>query len=69
MQPSPSLMDRQTPVNPHEGSLNLELSRLPTNILTSIRQELGLHDKELQSLTFDEKVISFPFEALVPLLT
>ncbi|KAH0836851.1 hypothetical protein J3R83DRAFT_8639 [Lanmaoa asiatica] len=55
MQPSPSLMDRQTPVNPQESSLNAELSRLPTNMLTSIRQELGVLDKELQSLTFDEK--------------
>ena len=69
MQRSPSLMDRQTPVNPHEGNLNAELSRVPTNMLTSIRQELGVHDKELQSLTFEEKVISFSFEALVPPLT
>jgi hypothetical protein len=69
MQRSPSLMDRQTPVNPHEASLNSELSRLPTSVLTSIRQELGVHDKELQSLTFEEKVISFSFEALAPQLT
>ncbi|KAG6381807.1 hypothetical protein JVT61DRAFT_416 [Boletus reticuloceps] len=55
MQRSPSLMDRQTPVNHHESNLNAELSRLPTNILTSIRQDLGVLDKELQSLTFDEK--------------
>ena len=69
MQRSPSLMDRQTPVNPHESSLNAELSRLPTTVLTSIRQELGVHDKELQSLTFEEKVISYSFETLAPLLT
>ncbi|KAF8141382.1 hypothetical protein EV363DRAFT_1412840 [Boletus edulis] len=55
MQRSPSLMDRQTPVNHHESNLNAELSRLPTNILTSIRQDMGVLDKELQSLTFDEK--------------
>ncbi|KAG8221130.1 hypothetical protein J3R82DRAFT_2662 [Butyriboletus roseoflavus] len=55
MQPSPSLMDRQTPVNPHESSLNAELSRLPINLLTSIRQEMGVVDKELQSLTLEEK--------------
>jgi len=69
MQRSPSMMDRQTPVNPHEGSINAELSRLPTNILASIRQELGVLDKELQSLTFEEKVISYSFEALAPILT
>lgn len=56
MQPSPSLMDRQTPVSTHESSLNSELGRLPVNLLTSIRQELGVLDKELQSLTFEEKV-------------
>lgn len=59
MQRSPSLMGRQTPVNTPESSLNTELSRLQTSILTSIRQELGVHDKELQSLTFEEKVIHF----------
>lgn len=64
MHPSPSLMDRQTPVNAQEMSgLNTELARLPTALLTSIRQELGVVDKELQSLTFDEKVISFAFRS------
>lgn len=59
MQPSPSLMHRQTPVNPHEPALNAEISRLPTNLLTNIRQDLGIQDKDLGSLTYDEKVNSF----------
>lgn len=59
MQPSPSLMDRQTPVNTSESSLNAELARLPHNLIASIRQELGVHDKEPQSLTQDDKVVSF----------
>lgn len=54
-------MNRQTPVNTPESTINAELSRLPTNLLTNIRQDLGIHDKELQSLTFEEKVISFSF--------
>ena len=33
MQRSPSLMDRQTPVNAHQGSLNAELSRPPISVL------------------------------------
>lgn len=57
MQRSPSMIDRQTPANNAEASLNAELSRLPTNFLTSIMQELGMHDKELHSFTLDEKVI------------
>jgi hypothetical protein len=59
MQPSPSLMNRQTPVNVPDGALNAELGRLPTPLLTTIRQESGLSDKDLHSLTFDEKVITF----------
>ncbi|KAG9313234.1 hypothetical protein JVU11DRAFT_6696 [Chiua virens] len=54
MQPSPSLMDRQTP-HPHESNLNGELGRLPANVVNAIRQELGIHDKEPQSLTYEEK--------------
>ncbi|KAF8545716.1 hypothetical protein OG21DRAFT_1502176 [Imleria badia] len=38
-----------------ESSLNAELCRLPTTIFMSIRQELGVHDKDLPSLTLEEK--------------
>ncbi|KIK93149.1 hypothetical protein PAXRUDRAFT_34206 [Paxillus rubicundulus Ve08.2h10] len=55
MQPSPSLMNRQTPVNVPDGPLNTELGRLPTPQLSTIRQESGLNDKDLHSLTYDEK--------------
>lgn len=63
MMQSPSLMDRQTPINAQESSLNADLARLSTVMLTNIRQDLGVADKELQSLTFDEKVISFSFRS------
>ncbi|KAF9233744.1 hypothetical protein BU15DRAFT_53469 [Melanogaster broomeanus] len=56
LQPSPSLMNRQTPVNIQvQENLNSELNRLPSGLLTSIKQEMGLHEKDLHSLTPEEK--------------
>ena len=63
MQPSPSMMDRQTPISAHEAALNAELTRLPNNVVMNIKQDLGILDKEPHSLTMDEKVISHSFEA------
>ncbi|KAH7921183.1 hypothetical protein BV22DRAFT_1038942 [Leucogyrophana mollusca] len=53
MQPSPSLMHRQTPTA--ESNVNRDLSSLPTHTLAAIRQELGFMDRELTSLTLEEK--------------
>jgi hypothetical protein len=36
---------------------------------TPVNPYLGVHNKELRSLTLEEKVISYSFEALAPLLT
>jgi len=40
-----------------------ELFHLPTTMLTSIRLQLGVADKELQLLTIGEKAISFVFRS------
>ncbi|KAF9235827.1 hypothetical protein BU15DRAFT_77550 [Melanogaster broomeanus] len=46
----------QTPVNIQvQETLNNELNCLPSGVLTSIKQEMGLHEKDLHSLTLDEK--------------
>jgi hypothetical protein len=59
LQPSPSLVARQTPTNSQEALLNNELIRMPTETITSIKATLGLGDKELHTLGFQDKVLSF----------
>ncbi|KAF9233745.1 hypothetical protein BU15DRAFT_79811 [Melanogaster broomeanus] len=51
-------MNYQTPldIQAQEGNVDRELNRLPTGLLMTIKQEMGLHDKDLHSLTLDEKV-------------
>lgn len=80
MNPSPSMMSRQTPGmpqtpsglgggTPNNGgmggpggmmspeSIALEFARIPSNVLPTLRQDLGVgHDKDLAALTLDEKV-------------
>lgn len=57
--PSPLLAARQ-PQGMHaqinETNINAEISRIPPNILMSLKQEIGLGDKDLPSLTLDDKV-------------
>ncbi|KAG1787495.1 uncharacterized protein HD556DRAFT_1246775 [Suillus plorans] len=56
MQRSPSLVARQTPSNdPNLGMLNQELSRLPTEAVTAVKAAMGFGDKELHSLSFQDK--------------
>lgn len=59
-QPSPSMAARQppssVPSSSHEAAVNNELTKIPPNILTLLRQETGLADRELSILTLDEKV-------------
>jgi collagen type III alpha len=59
LQRSPSLVARQTPTNSQEALLNNELIRMPTETITSIKATLGLGDKELHTLGFQDKVLSF----------
>lgn len=63
--PSPSLMARQPPGPMHPGpdmrqiqenSVNNELQRIPQPILSALKQEAGLADKDLPSLTLEDKV-------------
>ena len=58
MQRGPSFVPRQPPVNPQEAGLNAELSRLPRTIVNSLKQELNVGDKDLYSLSFEDKVTS-----------
>jgi hypothetical protein len=57
---SPSLMARQVgmPSGPNPMLVNLEneFRQIPTPILTPLKQELGLVDKDVPSLTHDDKV-------------
>jgi hypothetical protein len=58
-QPSPSMANRQPPAGgmaAQEAGLTMELSKMPIPLLTALRQELGLTDKEPQLLTTAEKV-------------
>jgi len=59
-QPSPSMTNRQPagimPTVAHEASLNAELLKIPSNLLASLRAELGLAEKETQHFTLDDKV-------------
>ncbi|KAG6336000.1 hypothetical protein ID866_3095 [Astraeus odoratus] len=50
VQPSPSLVPRQPPA-PSEAMLNNELKTIPLPMLNSMKQEVGLADKDLNSLT------------------
>lgn len=56
-QPSPSMANRQPQggMPAQEASLNNELARMPPQLVTALRQELGLADKDLQSLTIEDK--------------
>ncbi|KAH7890939.1 hypothetical protein F5I97DRAFT_108788 [Phlebopus sp. FC_14] len=53
MQPSPSMMNRPPPMQ--EANLHAEVHRLPVPLLNTIKQELGLGDKELHSLSYEDK--------------
>jgi hypothetical protein len=44
------------PTVAQEASLNAELSKIPPNILASLKAELGLAEKEMQHFTPDDKV-------------
>lgn len=59
LQRSPSLVARQTPTNSQEAALNNELGRVSTEALTAVRQALGLADKDMHSLGFQDKVFHF----------
>lgn len=56
LQRSPSLVARQTPTNSQDAMLNHELGRMPTEIVTNAKTILGLGDKDLHSLSFQDKV-------------
>jgi collagen type III alpha len=59
MQRSPSLVARQTPSNdPNMGMLHQELNRVPAEALAAVKVSLGLGDKELHSLSFQDKVLA-----------
>ncbi|KAL4072884.1 hypothetical protein V8B97DRAFT_271670 [Scleroderma yunnanense] len=58
IQRSPSLINRQPPPNPREISINNELNALPRDILAIARQDAGLGDKDMQSLSVEEKRLS-----------
>lgn len=64
-QPSPSMANRQPPggaMNASlEASLNMELSKMPIPLLTSLKHELGLTEKEPQLFTTEEKVCTVRF--------
>jgi hypothetical protein len=51
-QRSPSLAARQAEIN--------DLSRIPPNLLTNLKQEAGLADKDINAMTVDEKVGNEP---------
>ena len=57
MQHSPSFAARQPPTNPREAQLNAELNRLPQAVVNSLKHELNMGDKDLHSLSVEDKVI------------
>jgi collagen type III alpha len=59
MQRSPSLVARQTPSNdPNMGMLHQELNRVPADALSAVKVAMGFGDKELHSLSFQDKVLA-----------
>jgi collagen type III alpha len=60
--PSPSLVARQPPggmasdLRAQENAINIELNRIPPPVLNALKQEAGLGDKDMMSLTIEEKV-------------
>jgi len=57
---SPSMASRQTPGGmPNaalEANLHNELSKIPVSVLTALRHETGLGDRDVNMLSVDEKV-------------
>ena len=39
-----------------EASLTMELSKIPLPLLSTLKQELGVGDKDIQHFTIEEKV-------------
>ncbi|KAG2364676.1 hypothetical protein BDR07DRAFT_1608004 [Suillus spraguei] len=56
MQRSPSLVARQTPSNdPNLAMLHQELGRLPPDVVSAVKGQLGLGDKDMSSLSMQDK--------------
>jgi len=63
LQRSPSLVARQTPTNSQEAMLTSELSRMPAETIMAAKTSLGIAaDKDLHSLTYQDKVFCCHFE-------
>jgi hypothetical protein len=62
-QPSPSMTARQPPGSmaniTQDASFNNELSKIPGPIVSALRLEMGLGDKDLQHYNLEEKVCTF----------
>jgi collagen type III alpha len=60
MHSSPSLVPRQAPPSGMGGGavseINAELMHIPQNLMTTLKREMGLADKDLTALTLTEKV-------------
>jgi hypothetical protein len=59
-QVSPSMASRQTPGGmpnaAQEANLHNELSKIPVPVLAALRHETGLGDRDVNTLSVDEKV-------------
>lgn len=70
-QPSPSMGARQPPGNmpnaaQQDAALMNELSKIPANHLNSLKQELGMGDKDTRALSLEDKVRGiFPFPPVI----
>jgi len=68
MHSSPSLVPRQAPPSGMGGGavteINTDFMHIPQNLMTTLKREMGLADKDLTALTLTEKV-RFLFFSLV----
>ena len=65
MHSSPSLAPRQPPPSGMGGGamseINAEVMHIPQNLMTTLKREMGLADKDLGTLSMAEKVCSLSF--------